>query len=142
MNQITILGRMTRDPELRHTTSGTPVTAFSVAVDRPPTKSGEKGVDFIEAVAWRSTGENICKYFRKGHRILLNGRLQIRDWTDGDGHKRRNAEVFVNNFEFIELRSDTAPKGDSAPAYDGYNTPVSGSPFGDLEEDDGDDLPF
>ena len=146
MNQITILGRLTRDPDLRHTQSGTPVASFTVAVDRPPNKSGEKGVDFIDCVAWRITGENISKHFRKGHRILVSGQLQIRNWTDGDGHKRRNAEVLVSGFEFIERRSDAAPRDAAASEDDdnGYTSQITGSPFRDIDgyEDDGDDLPF
>ena len=92
LNHITIMGRLTRDPELRRTQSGTPVTSFSLAVDRDfKSQSGEKETDFIDVVAWRATAEFVAKYFTKGRMAVVEGRLQIRDWTDKDGGKRRNA---------------------------------------------------
>ena len=146
-NQVTLLGRLSADPAIKYTQSGTPVLTFTIAVDRPY-KNGdsEKKVDWISCVAWRGSGENISKHFRKGHRILVSGQLQIRNWTDGDGHKRRNAEVLVNGFEFIERRSGDAPHASAASADDdnGYTSQITGSPFRDIDgyEGDGDDLPF
>ena len=93
LNKIFIMGRLTRDPELRRTQSGTPVTSFSLAVDRDfKSQSGEKETDFIDVVAWRSTAEFVAKYFTKGRMAVVEGRLQMRDWTDKDGNKRRSAE--------------------------------------------------
>ena len=95
LNHITIMGRLTRDPELRRTGSGVAVASFTVAVDRDfgGRDGGEKETDFIDCVAWRQTGEFVSKYFTKGSMIVVSGRLQIRGWTDKDGNKRRSAEV-------------------------------------------------
>ena len=99
LNHIVIMGRLTRDPELRRTGSGIAVASFSVAVDRDFSgkDGGEKETDFIDCVAWRAAGEFVSKYFRKGSMIALSGRLQIRGWTDKDGNKRRTAEVVADN---------------------------------------------
>ena len=92
LNRIILMGRLTRDPELRRTGSGTAVTSFSLAVDRDfKSQSGEKETDFIDIVAWRSTAEFVSKYFTKGRMAVVEGRLQLRDWTDKDGGKRRGA---------------------------------------------------
>ena len=92
LNKIVIMGRLTRDPELRRTQSGTAVTSFSVACDRDYTaQDGEKETDFIDVVAWRTTAEFVCKYFTKGRMAVVDGRLQIRNWTDKEGGKRRSA---------------------------------------------------
>ena len=104
LNQITIMGRLTRDPELRRTESGTAVTSFTVAVDRDFGKGEEKETDFIDCVAWRQTGEFVDKYFSKGSLAVVSGRLQIRSWTDKDGNKRKTAEVVVNNVYFGESK--------------------------------------
>ena len=106
LNQITIMGRLTRDPELRYTQSQIPVASFSVAVDRDysPKDGGERQTDFIDCVAWRSTGEFVNKYFQKGSMIIVSGRLQIRPWQDKDGNKRRSAEVVADNVYFGESR--------------------------------------
>ena len=95
LNHITIMGRLTRDPELRRTGSGIAVASFTVTVDRDfgGRDGGEKETDFIDCVAWRQTGEFVSKYFTKGRMIVVSGRLQIRSWTDKDGNKRRTAEV-------------------------------------------------
>lgn len=108
LNRITIMGRLTRDPEYRATPSGLSVVNFSVAVDRDfPSQSGEKETDFIDCVAWRKTAEFITKYFTKGSLIVLSGRLQIRGWTDKDGNKRRTAEIVADNVYFGGGKSAT-----------------------------------
>ena len=118
LNHITIMGRLTRDPELRRTGSGTAVTSFTVAVDRDFSSKDEKETDFIDCVAWRSTGEFVNKYFSKGSMILVSGRLQIRAWTDKDGNKRRSAEVVADNVYFGESKREqlqTAPTPATPP---------------------------
>ena len=102
LNHIVIMGRLTRDPELRRTGSGIAVASFSVAVDRDfgKNENGEKETDFIDCVAWRQTGEFVSKYFTKGSMIVVSGRLQVRSWTDKDGNKRRTAEVVADNVYF------------------------------------------
>ena len=106
LNHIVIMGRMTRDPELRYTQSQTPVASFTLAVDRDfgGRDGQEKQTDFIDCVAWRSTAEFISKYFTKGSLSVVSGRLQLRDWTDKEGNKRRNAEVVVDNIYFGESK--------------------------------------
>ena len=150
LNKIFIMGRLTRDPELRRTQSGTAVTSFSLAVDRDfKSQSGEKETDFIDVVAWRSTAEFVAKYFTKGRMAIVEGRLQIRPWTDKDGNNRRSAEVVADNIYFGESKRDSAGDmgGYSAPAYTapagGYSAPVGGgsSGFAEIDEEDG-DLPF
>ncbi len=149
LNKIFIMGRLTRDPELRRTQSGTPVTSFSLAVDRDfKSQSGERETDFIDVVAWRSTAEFVSKYFTKGRMAVVEGRLQIRPWTDKDGNNRRSAEVVADNVYFGDSRRDgdgSGSSGDrggySAPA-GGYAAPVGGgSGFAEIDEEDG-DLPF
>ena len=157
LNKIFIMGRLTRDPELRRTQSGTPVTSFSLAVDRDfKSQSGEKETDFIDVVAWRSTAEFVAKYFTKGRMAVVEGRLQMRDWTDKDGNKRRSAEVVADNVYFGESKrsaeGNTAyggnPYGGSsysapaAPSYGSYPAPSApASDFAMLEDDDA-QLPF
>ena len=149
LNRIILMGRLTRDPELRRTQSGTPVTSFSLAVDRDfKSQSGEKETDFIDVVAWRGTAEFVCNYFTKGRMAVVEGRLQIRDWTDRDGGKRRSAEVVADNVYFGDSKRDSAPSGgyDAPPAYGapagGYAPPAAGpSGFAELDDQDG-ELPF
>ena len=150
LNKIFIMGRLTRDPELRRTQSGTAVTSFTLAVDRDfKSQSGEKETDFIDVVAWRSTAEFAAKYFTKGRMAIVEGRLQIRPWTDKEGNSRRSAEVVADNIYFGDSKRDNAGDmgGYSAPAYTapagGYSAPVgSGSSgFAEIDEEDG-DLPF
>ena len=150
LNKIFIMGRLTRDPGLRRTQSGTAVTSFSLAVDRDfKSQSGEKETDFIDVVAWRSTAEFVAKYFTKGRMAIVEGRLQIRPWTDKDGNNRRSAEVVADNIYFGDSKRDSAGDmgGYSAPAYTapagGYSAPVGGgsSGFAEIDEEDG-DLPF
>ncbi|MCI6488017.1 MAG: single-stranded DNA-binding protein [Clostridiales bacterium] len=151
LNHITIMGRLTRDPELRYTQSQTPVASFSLAVDRDfgSRDGGEKQTDFIDCVAWRSTAEFVSKYFQKGSMAVVSGRLQIRDWTDREGGKRRSAEVVVDNIYFGESRRRDSSEGssyDSRSSYSSYEAPRSASPapsspFSDLDDGDG-ELPF
>ena len=147
MNQVVIMGRLTRDPELRHTPNGVAVASFSLAVDRgyTPKDGGEKQTDFIDVVAWRGTAEFVSKYFTKGQMAAVTGRLQIRDWTDKEGGKRRSAEVVADNIYFTESKkSREASYGHTEQKEDfgaGYATPVESSDFAELDMDDG-DLPF
>ena len=105
LNKIIIMGRLTRDPELRRTGSGTAVTSFSLACDRDfKLLSGEKETDFIEVVAWKNTAEFVSKYFSKGRMSVVEGRLHIREWTDKDGGKRRSAEVVAENVYFADSK--------------------------------------
>ncbi len=126
LNHITIMGRLTRDPELRRTGSGIAVASFTVAVDRDfgGRDGGERETDFIDCVAWRQTGEFVSKYFTKGRMIVVSGRLQIRSWTDKDGNKRRTAEVVADNCYFGDSKRDA----DSGSSYGG-NT-YGGSAYG------------
>ena len=165
LNHITIMGRLTRDPELRRTGSGIAVASFTVAVDRDfgGRDGGEKETDFIDCVAWRQTGEFVSKYFTKGRMIVVSGRLQIRGWTDKDGNKRRTAEVVADNVYFGESKRTNEGNayggntygGNSygnntyggynapAPSYGGYSAPAANpaSDFAMLEDDDA-QLPF
>ena len=147
LNKIFIMGRLTRDPELRRTANSTPVTSFSLAVDRDfKSQSGEKSTDFIDVVAWRSTAEFVAKYFTKGRMAVVEGRLQLRDWTDRDGNKRRSAEVVADNVYFGESKRDSmASSGfDQTPppvSYQAPANPAASSDFSTLMDDDP-DLPF
>lgn len=141
LNRIVIMGRLPRDPELRHTQTGTPVASFCVACDRDfkDKQTGEKATDFIDVVAWRSTAEFVSRFFTKGHMAVVEGRLQIREYTDKNGNKRRAAEVVADNVYFGDSKKDGG--GSSAPA-GGYSPPPGPSDgFGDLADDDG-ELPF
>ena len=101
LNKIILMGRLTRDPELRRTQSGTAVASFTLAVDRDyKPQDGERETDFIDIVAWRGTGEFVSKYFTKGRMAVVEGRLQVRDWKDKDGAKRRSTEVIADNVYF------------------------------------------
>ncbi len=150
LNHIIVMGRLTRDPELRRTGSGVAVTSFTLAVDRDfgNRENGEKETDFIDCVAWRQTGEFVSKYFAKGRMAVVSGRLQIRPWTDKEGNKRRTAEIVADNVYFGDSKRD----GDSgnasygaAPAatgFGGYSAPTSpASDFAMLADDDA-QLPF
>ena len=149
LNKIILMGRLTRDPELRRTQSGTAVTSFSLAVDRDfKSQSGEKETDFIDIVAWRNTAEFVSKYFTKGRMAVVEGRLQIRDWTDRDGGKRRSAEVIAENVYFGDSKREGGSDYGSAPAYSapfsGYAAPAAPgghSDFAEIGEEDG-ELPF
>lgn len=122
LNHIVLMGRLTRDPELRYTQSQTPVASFSLAVDRDFGRGEEKQTDFIDCVAWRQTGEFVSKYFQKGSMAVVSGRLQIRDWTDRDGNKRRSAEVVVDNVYFGESKRREGESRDNYGPRDGYGS--------------------
>lgn len=149
LNKIILMGRLTRDPELRRTGSGTAVTSFSLAVDRDfKSQSGEKETDFIDIVAWRATAEFVSKYFTKGRMAVVEGRLQLRDWTDKEGNKRRSAEVVADNVYFGDSKHEGAaptgqpapqPPADDFPGYDGGDRNKDG--FAEIGEEDG-ELPF
>ena len=142
LNHITIMGRLTRDPELRRTGSGVAVASFTVAVDRDMAPQGqEKETDFIDCVAWRQTGEFVSKYFTKGRMIVVSGRLQIRSWTDKEGNKRRTAEVVADNCYFGDSKHDDN-HGNQGGYGGGYAAPAApGSDYAMLEDDDA-QLPF
>jgi single-strand DNA-binding protein len=135
LNHITIMGRLTKSPELRRTGSGTAVTSFTLAVDRDfaPKDGGEKETDFIDCVAWRSTGEFVDKYFSKGRMAVVSGRLQIQAWTDKDGNKRRTAEVVADNVYFGDSKKDES--------YSSGNTSAPAQEFTPIDDDDA-QLPF
>ncbi|MDD5902675.1 MAG: single-stranded DNA-binding protein [Oscillospiraceae bacterium] len=148
LNHITIMGRLTRDPELKYTQSQTPVTSFTLAVDRDfgGRDGGEKQTDFIDCVAWRQTAEFISKYFARGSMAVVSGRLQIRDWTDREGGKRRSAEVVVDNIYFGDSKrregGDVRSEARSAySSYESVNPNMGASAFSELGDDDG-ELPF
>ena len=158
LNKVIIMGRLVKDPELRRTQSGTAVTSFRIAVDRDfKSQDGSKQADFFDVVAWRATAEFVSKYFTKGRMAVVEGRLQIRDWTDKDGNKRRSAEVVADQVYFGDSKRDgdgggfssgysqggSAAGGWSAPASNsGYGAPpADGDQFADLSDDDG-RLPF
>ena len=122
LNVAIIMGRLTRDPELRRTNSGKPVASFTVAVDRDFAPQGQdKETDFIDCVAWNATAEFVSKYFSKGSMVVVNGRLQIRSWTDNDGNKRRTAEIIANNCYFGE--SKRSQEGGGQNQSRGYQQP-------------------
>ena len=149
LNHITIMGRLVRDPELRRTGTGTPVASFTLAVDRDfgGRDGGERETDFIDCVAWRQTGEFVSKYFTKGRMAVVSGRLQIRNWNDKDGNKRRSAEVVADNVYFGDSKREGDATGatyaaPAAPAFGGYAAPSApASDFAMLSDDDA-QLPF
>lgn len=108
MNKIMLLGRLTKDPEVRYTQSGACAAQFTLAVDRPYTKDGSREADFIPCVTWGKTSETIGNYVHKGQRLLVEGRLQIRSYDAKDGSKRWVTEVIVNHAEFIERKEQQA----------------------------------
>ena len=172
LNHITIMGRLTRDPELRRTGSGIAVASFTLAVDRDfsPRDGGERETDFIDCVAWRQTGEFVSKYFTKGRMAVVSGRLQIRSWNDKDGNKRRTAEVVADYCYFGDCKRDdqggssyggntyggNAYGGNSygnnnyggnaytapAPSYGGYSAPAAPASDFAMLDDDDAQLPF
>ena len=144
LNKIFIMGRLTRDPELRRTNNGTAVARFALAVDRDyKNADGSKDTDFIDCVAWRNSAEFVSKYFSKGRMAVVEGRLQIRDWKDKDGNNRRSAEVIVENIYFGDSKRDNNAASDgSGSVAGGYSIPTSGpGAFSEIDDEDG-DLPF
>ena len=172
LNKIFIMGRLARDPELRHTQSGLPVASFRLAVDRDfkDKSTGERSTDWIDVVAWRQTAEFVCRYFSKGRMAVVEGRLQMRDWTDKDGNKRTSAEVVAENVYFGDSKRDNdgygnsgyssgggyagrggagggysgggyAPGGHSAPPASSLPNSASSDQYAELSDDDG-ELPF
>ena len=149
LNHIVLMGRLTRDPELRRTGSGIAVASFTLAVDRDfASQGGEKETDFVDIVAWRSTAEFVSKYFTKGRMAVVSGRLQIRSWTDREGGKRRSAEVVADNVYFGDSKRDGAAApaaggyaGGFSGSGSGYTAPAPSSDFAMLEDDDS-ELPF
>ena len=153
LNRIILMGRLARDPELRHTQTGTPVASFRLAVDRDfkDKTTGEKATDWIDVVAWRQTAEFVSRFFTKGRLAVVEGRLQMRDWTDRDGNKRTSAEVVADNVYFGDSKRDAEgggyappPSGGyapAAPAGGAYEPPAAGDQFAELSDDDG-ELPF
>ena len=166
LNRIIIMGRLTRDPELRRTQNGTPVASFRLAVDRDfkDKATGERSTDWIDVVAWRATAEFVSRFFTKGRMAVVEGRLQMRDWTDKDGNKRVAAEVVADNVYFGDSKRDgeapadggsyggnsygagsySAPSGGyGAPAGGNYGAPSSAAPseFAEIDDVDG-ELPF
>ena len=146
LNHIVLMGRLTRDPELRRTGSGIAVASFTLAVDRDfgGRDGGEKETDFIDIVAWRNTAEFVSKYFAKGRMAVVSGRLQIRNWQDKDGNKRRSAEVVADNVYFGDSKRDGAAPAPQNSGFDsgfgggygGYSAPAPTSDLAMLEDDD------
>ena len=164
LNHIDLMGRLTRDPELRYTGSNVPVASFRIAVDRDfgGRDGAERQTDFIDIVAWRSTAEFVSKYFTKGSMAVVSGRLQMRDWTDRDGNKRTSAEVVADNVYFGDSKRDRgenaggyqAPRGNDGyqprsneayqsrgNSYQSFDSAPSASAFSELSDTDG-ELPF
>lgn len=131
LNHIVIMGRLTHDPELRRTASSTPVTSFSLAVERDfKNADGTKETDFIDVVAWRGTAEFAAKYFTKGRMVVVVGRLQTRKWTDKDGNKRTATDINADHLYFADSKREDAPEEEPTQT------------FAEISEDDGGDLPF
>ena len=147
LNHIVLMGRLVKDPELRHTGSGIAVASFRIAVDRDfKSQNGEKETDFIDIVAWRNTAEFVSRYFAKGRQAVVSGRLQMRNWTDKDGNKRTSAEVVADNVYFADSKRDGEYGGNNsyAPPADNSFVPPAAQPTNDfsmLDTDDS-DLPF
>ena len=158
LNKIFLQGRLVADPEMRHTPSGVAVTTLRLAVDRDfkDKETGEKKADFINVVAWRNTAEFVSRYFTKGRMAIVEGRLQMRDYTDRDGNKRTAAEVVADNVYFGDSKRDADGGGSYGGSYGGYSAPAhsapvpppaytapmgGGSQFAELDDDDG-ELPF
>ena len=136
LNHIILMGRLVRDPELRRTQNGTAVASFTLAVERDYSGAEKKQTDFIDIVAWRNTAEFVSRYFTKGRMAVVSGRLQIRDWTDRDGDKRKSAEAVADNVYFGDSKRDSSinsyPKENSAP--------LTASDFEEIDDDE--ELPF
>lgn len=142
LNKIILMGRLGQDPEKRYTQSGTPVASFSLAVDRDfkDKATGEKVTDWINVTAWRQTAEFVCRYFTKGRLAVVEGRLQMRDYTDHQGNKRRAAEVVADNVYFADSKSVSAPPPSEGNADEAVLPQDPGADFRELEDEG--ELPF
>ena len=133
LNKVIIMGRLVKDPELRRTQSGTAVTSFRIAVDRDfKSQDGSKQADFFDVVAWRGTAEFVSKYFSKGRMAVVEGRLQVRDWTDKDGNKRRSTEVIADSVYFGDSKKVSESGTPAEPSWE----------FQELPEEEKGELPF
>ncbi len=150
LNKAILMGRLTKDPELRHTQSNIPVASFTLAVDRGYSKNnaeGQQNVDFINIVAWRNTAEFVSKWFRKGQLVAVSGRIQVRNWTDRDNNNRTTCEIVADECFFAESKRDSAPSADAFP-FGGNSAPAPSAPsmpnMAQFEEllDGDEDLPF
>lgn len=153
LNKVIIMGRLTKNPELRRTQSGTAVTSFSIACERDYKQGDQKATDFLEVVAWRNTAEYVSKYFAKGRMAIIEGRLQVREWQDKDGNNRRTTEILAESVYFGDSKPGNGNNGNNAaaPAANNQNTaPQSNSSMApglgdfteiDMDDEDG-DLPF
>lgn len=152
LNRIEVQGRLARDPELRRTQSGIAVTSFTLAVERDYCETGkEREVDFIDCTAWRGTAEFVSKYFSKGRMAVVSGRLQIRNWQDKDGNKRRSAEIVAENVYFGDSKPQSGQSQQAAQSAefsqlpDSTPVPFKGSDMPQMELDAdalNDELPF
>lgn len=134
INTVVLMGRLVSDPELRHTPNDAAVTSFTIAVDRSYVKAGaERQADFIDIVAWRNTAEFVCRYFRKGRMIAVQGSIQTRSYTDGKGNKRKAVEVVADQVHFAEPKQEN--NSDGAAGY-----PDPGNDFQEISDDM--DIPF
>lgn len=152
LNHVVVMGRLTRDPELRRTQSGTAVASFSLAVERDfKGQDGEKVTDFFDVTAWRNTAEFVNRYFTKGRMMVVDGRLQSRKWEDRDGNRRTSIEIVADNCYFGDSKKESSgpssagsypPSGGyDTPGYGGYSGGYGDNQFRELDEDDG-ELPF
>lgn len=139
LNRVTLMGRLTRDPELRQTNNGTAVANFSLAVDRDfKEKDGERSTDFLDCVAWSHTANFVAKYCAKGSMVAVDGRVETRDWVDKNGTKRKSVEIRVNDLYFAERKGGNSSNSESAPA----PAPAAPSPVAAAEAEESEDLPF
>lgn len=137
LNNVVIMGRMSKDPELNRTPSGTAVTSFSLAVERNfKSQDGSRQTDFIDVVAWKQTAEFVCSYFSKGRMAVVDGRLQVRDWTDKDGNKRKAVEVIADHIYFADSKQIQQGQKNNL---DNLSNRIDA--FSESEEDDG-EIPF
>lgn len=143
LNHIVIMGRLARDPELRHTQTGTPVATFRLAVDRDykDKTTGERGTDWIDVVAWRGTGEFVSRYFTKGRMAVVDGRLQMREWTDKEGNRRTTAEVVADNVYFGDSKREDSGRNSFSDCPPEYGASQGKDQFFEMADDDR-DIPF
>lgn len=148
LNSVIMMGRLTADPELRHTTSNIPVCSFTIAVERSFARAGtERQTDFFDVVAWNKQAEFVSRYFKKGQLVAVQGRMETRSYEDKNGIKRKAYEIIVDNVHFAESKRDSQNNAQTAPRYDETSQiapSFSNSDAGDFAEISGgdDDLPF